>query len=68
MLGEFSDRFPNHTFRLCLSEFVAGNGVPDSPLDLPNLHWLLCDKPEMAISSALLCTSDWFSSISNNND
>ena len=57
MLGEFSDRFPIPAFGLCLSDFVAGNGVPGSRSDLPNLHWLLCDKTEMAIS-ALLCTSD----------
>ena len=36
-----------------------------SPLDLPNLHWLLCDKPEVALL-ALLDSSDW-SSISSNN-
>ena len=40
-------------------------GVPGSPSDLPNLLWLLCDKPEMAFS-ALPDTSDW-SSISSNN-
>ena len=47
---------------------MAGNGVPGSPSDLPNLHWLLCDKPEMAIS-ALPDTSDWsfIPSISSNN-
>ena len=34
-----------------------------SQSDLPNLHWLLCDKPEMS-SLALLYTSDWSSTIS----
>ena len=46
------------------SDFVAGNGVPGSPSELPNLHRLLCDKPEMALS-ALLYTSNWSSAISN---
>ena len=41
--------------------------VPGSPSGLPDLNWSLCGWPEMAVSfTALLCTSDWSSTISNN--
>ena len=41
--------------------------VPGSPSGLPDLNWSLCGWSEMVISfTALLCTSDWSSTISNN--